>query len=924
MDGRLVAAAAAMLFVACAPKGEALYQRASESLEKGDARAAAIDLKNLVKDEPENARARALLARAYAESGDIQGADIEARKASSLGASPAETLVPDCMLLVATASYSKALEQCRSEGAAAADKPDLEVVQGKALLGLERAPEAKARFVAALKSEPGNLEAILGLARATFVAEGIDAAMAVFDAAPESAKSKPAFLATRGALEMQGGKFSNAEQSFSAALKVKEKSDAGNARLTSLAGLAEAQIRQGKVKEAGETADKLLKSAPDNPYAKTLRAQIAAAAGDYDQARSLLEEAVSDNPKDFASRTLLGMVNMQQGNLGQAEMHLSNVVANQPENLQAQRFLAQVRARLRSPEESLESLKPALEQPGVDSSLLTLAGRLSLAGGDRDQALVYLGQASARPAEQSSAPDKLELAGSYILAGDFDSAIRILESIPDGEIPGYQREGLLALAFLRKGDTQKAIAEADGLAARAQGDVKMRNAAATIYVAAGVNEKARQQLDAALKQAPDDATSLLYLARLDLSEGKVTDAATSLKKILGKDDRNLAATMGMAELASRSRNVAEVEKWLTKAAADHKDSVAVQVALARFYLGNRNFAKALEAVDQAGKLSPDDPAIFNLRGLTLQASGDSGAATRSFEKAVQLDPRATGYSLNLARAHSAAGDVVKAMNVVDALLKQQPSNLAAAMLGFAVAVNGQRLEKADSYLKMMKTAAPQDPPTLAAEGDLAMARKRYAEAAAAYAKVNEKAGNSVTVAAQYRAATLAGDSDAEKILENWLAKNPSDTAIRTMVAEARLARGDAAGAIREYEQALESEPDNPVMLNNLAVVYQKQGNPKGLPTAERAHRLAPDNPAIQDTYGWLLVEGGKVDKGRDLLEKAAKAMPANAEVQYHYAFALAKTGEEAKAREILGSVVDGKQTPPAINDKAKTLLASLK
>ncbi|MCM2311708.1 MAG: hypothetical protein NDI84_09905, partial [Steroidobacteraceae bacterium] len=54
----------AILLMACSPKGEALYARAEKSLASGEVRAAVIDLKNLVKDEPDNAKARALLADA--------------------------------------------------------------------------------------------------------------------------------------------------------------------------------------------------------------------------------------------------------------------------------------------------------------------------------------------------------------------------------------------------------------------------------------------------------------------------------------------------------------------------------------------------------------------------------------------------------------------------------------------------------------------------------------------------------------------------------------------------------------------------------------------------------------------------------------------------------------------------------------------
>ena len=96
---------------------------------------------------------------------------------------------------------------------------------------------------------------------------------------------------------------------------------------------------------------------------KQLRAQVAAAGGKYEEARTLLLEVVSEQPENYRARTLLGVVNMRQGNVDQAEMHLAAVVANQPDNARAfQSLLAEVRATAgRRLEETTANLKTALE-----------------------------------------------------------------------------------------------------------------------------------------------------------------------------------------------------------------------------------------------------------------------------------------------------------------------------------------------------------------------------------------------------------------------------------------------------------------------------------------------------------------------------------------------------------------------------------
>src|SRR5512135_893791 len=108
---------AAVLLAACAPKGEALYARAEGFMKAGDMRAAMIDLKNLVKEEPQNAKARALLADALARLGDTNAAAVEVQKAKDLGAPAAMLLVPECRVLVANSEFQKAVDQCKPETA---------------------------------------------------------------------------------------------------------------------------------------------------------------------------------------------------------------------------------------------------------------------------------------------------------------------------------------------------------------------------------------------------------------------------------------------------------------------------------------------------------------------------------------------------------------------------------------------------------------------------------------------------------------------------------------------------------------------------------------------------------------------------------------------------------------------------------------
>jgi len=918
----LPAIAMAALLAACAPKGDALYQRAATSLAKSDYGAALIDLKNLVQSEPQNGRARALLAQASLRMGDLQAAQIEIGKAKELGAPAELTLGTECLIFSVTGDADRILQQCDADRVTGDARADVLYARGQALLARGQFADAIRQFEAAAAVRPDNLDATLGLASVYVKAGDVTRAKSVLDGASAKIKERPRYWYAAGQVAMSGGDPAAAETAFKKAAEVAESNGASAERLQALAGLADVQLRLGKTADARATADKLAQAAPDNNGIKVLRAQIAATAGKYDEARTLLEGVLAKQPGSLEARMLLGMVNLREGNLGQAEMNFSNVVANDPGNVQAQRMLVEIRSRVQSPDRTLEAMKPALEQ-NADPSLLALAGRLSLASGDRPQAIAYLSQATARPDVRMAPEVQLEIASGFIGAGEYGKAIDLLAALPASSAgSGYHREYLLISALLRKGDKDRALAEARAVLERSGNDTAARNLVAAVYAAAGQADAGREQLVQALKTKPDDVPTLLNLARLDLAEGKSADAEAGFRKVLDIDPKNLDAATGAAMAANVRGDKAGAERWLVKAANDHPEAVGPRISLVQFYLANGDLPKARALVDEAVKKSPDNAVLVNLRGLVLLSGRDGPGAIQSFTEAMRLAPNELDFALNLARAKLLTGDTKGALSTMDGVLASSPKNIVALQLAAAMALQGNETEKAAGYVERLRQVAADLPATDRLEGDLAVAQKRYKDALASYRRAGEKGRDSALVRAEYNAARLAGDANALKGVEQWVAQHPEDAAAVTIVAEARHAAGDLGGAIGLYEQGVARSPNDAILLNNLAVLYREKGDMRAVETARRAYDQAPRSAAIMDTYAWALVQADKVDQALPLLETAVRAEPGAAEIQFHYAVALSRAGRNDDALAAVRKALGG-GLPPAVRTDAQKLLKQL-
>jgi len=107
--------------------------------------------------------------------------------------------------------------------------------------------------------------------------------------------------------------------------------------------------------------------------------------------------------------------------------------------------------------------------------------------------------------------------------------------------------------------------------------------------------------------------------------------------------------------------------------------------------------------------------------------------------------------------------------------------------------------------------------------------------------------------------------------------------------------------IRLYGSILRVEPDNILMMNNLAYILAGQGKAlsraKGL--AMKAVSREPANASYLDTLGWVLFKMGMYEQAREMLEKAVRLNSSEVEIFDHLSKIYEKLGNSQKAFELL-------------------------
>jgi putative PEP-CTERM system TPR-repeat lipoprotein len=322
--------------------------------------------------------------------------------------------------------------------------------------------------------------------------------------------------------------------------------------------------------------------------------------------------------------------------------------------------------------------------------------------------------------------------------------------------------------------------------------------------------------------------------------------------------------------------------------------------LINFHLTNRDFKAALAAAQDAQAALPNSPLIAQSLGITQLASGEPKAAISTFTQLSVLLPNSPEPLVLQARAYLAAKQPDDAIRSLRAALAIRPDLATAERDIAAIYVETGRTDEALRQAKEVQAKHPNKPFGYSLEGEIYVAQKKWGPAERVYREAVKKFQLPVLVARAHAIMEAAGDgAKADAMAQTWIKDHPKDTVVLAYLSQRDLAMKHYASAVKHLRAALEREPKNPALLNNLAWAMHELKQPNALQYAEQAHELAPENASIMDTLGWILVETGQAPRGLELLGRASELAPRAYGIRLHFAKALIKAGRKNAARKEL-------------------------
>ncbi len=872
---------------------------ARTALKKGDLRTAQIELRNAVRGDPQNAEAHYLLARVAFDLGDPVAAEREAKAARERGFDPRQSVQLLAQALLAQNKAQELLDTLRPDNKDPALEAAVLVARGYAQIILKLPGEAGKSFAAAEQVAPDAVEPLLAEAKLG-VARGdladaqakIDRAVAAQPKSPDALLAKAQLLRLKhdvpGAIVVLNGLITDQPSIMQARL------DRASLELS---------MRQNDA--ARSDIDTVLKGTPGNVQAIYLRAVMEAQARDFKAADADLERIASFIDRIQRAYYLQAVVKQQLGQLEQAESAARKYLGRAPNDLAGYKVLARIQFARHQPDQVIQTLAPVAETGKGDAEAYDLLGRAYAATGRGADAIQSFQKA------ETLAPDDVgvqtRLASARMGMGEVDAAMGDLEHTLQlaPKLPAVGEA--LFFAALATGDTTKA-ADALTKIKAAQGQTPTVGNLDGLLKLAKIDFPGAKATFAELVQKyPDFTPAKVNLARIDIMTGDRAGGEKILTDLLAKQPTAQPALSMMIAADVQSNRLPEAISLLRQAHAADPAQPRLVVALGELYIRANEAQKALDlaAAEKAPNAGSTDLNI--LKAAAYLALGQKKEARDSDREILKNDPNVLGARRQLVALLIDAGDFESARGVVTAGIAANPRNYQLYQDYVMIDLKAAGVDAAVATADRLQSQNLDFPALRALKGDIYLAANRPADAVAAYTAAYNRAPSSLLLTRLTAAMLRSGHGDAaNKLLTDWIGEHPDDMLATEQASEVNIADGKLDNAAGYLQRLLKQAPHNPVALNNLAWVYQQQGDDaKAQDLARQAYVLSP-SAQTADTLGWILTMSGNAASGVALLRQARGAGAADPRILYHYAVALKDTGNRDEAKKQLQAVVENR------------------
>lgn len=880
---------------------EDYLNKANEYISQGKFAEAIIELKNSLREDDSNGRARAALGNIYFDRGQFADADKELSRALSSGMDPA-TVVPTLAQALIGLGEFKRLEELPVDGLDSESRSTLQAAQGLAKL-MQNDIEAAAKLIdAASQNEPSSPYAQVAAARMLMVKGDSAAARKQLDGVFAIAPKYSSAWTLLGDIERADNKPKKAEAAYTKAVNF------SGSNFTALLSRAMVRIDVGRYEDAEKDLTRLERGyggMKRHPGFQLARGMVYLQSKQIDPAIESLKASAEYADGYPQSLYFLAVIYADKGQTEQALSYINRFLGYAPENPPGAKLAAKLELGNNNARNAERLLLPIVAKNENDIEALNLLANARIAQGNIEAAVELLTRVVKLEPKSNAA--KARLAAAYLSGGSEELGLKTLKGIL-AEDPTYDdADTFIVMYYLRQKQVVEAISAAQAYTKR-NPSARSYVLLARTYLVNSQKDQATRAFEKAMELKPGDPVAGNSLADFALLAKDYGTARKHYQKVLEHNPEHMETRIKVAGTFAMEGKEEAMLANLDATLVAYPRAMEPRLVKAQYYIGKGQADKAiplLEALSDKQKEHPD--ALMTLATLELTTNRFNQAVT-TIGRLVDTNPNNAEYHYMKSRAYAGLGDEEKVSSELDRTLELDPNHFNAKLAVARLALGSSEMLVFEDKLMALKKAAPDSPDVVHLEVAYASKQgdqERAQELLAGLFKRQPTTSNVISLAALMQS---VGDVEgAIAQLLRWLDKNANDVAVRTQLAQIYGSVNQVKDVIYQCREILKLEPDNIVALNNLSWHLINEDPKQSLVYAKRAVALSPESSAILDTLAMAQLKNNDITEARLSIDRALALSPKSPDIRFHEAKIRAAEGDKKGAIVALNSLLRKKE-----------------
>lgn len=627
---------------------------------------------------------------------------------------------------------AKAREQADFILTAAPQDKDALIIRGRSLLSEQRLQDGIVELKKALALDPQNIGIYLELSRAYFLAGDRTAAEDILRQGLTANPGSTDLMLAIGDFRLATGNPSLAEAAYKHVVEAALENEAAQLRLAGFYQrtnkLTEAEstlqkwasaypqderphIHLGDLYHWMGNRDKALAS---YRQAETLNAKSLIArdklislhldAGNLGEAEPRVKAILDKNSVDLSGRFFNARIFLAKGDLDQATSLFQTLIKDEPQFAPAHYFLGVAYQRKRQPSQARGAFSEAVKfNPGMPEARTSLA-ELLLEEGSLDLALEHAQAAiQLNPRNVQAAV----VAGDiYLRKGDLAKSKQVYEAIAKAlprEALGPYRLGLVAR--VEKNDV-KALAYFEEALQKKPAAIEPISQIAMIKLAQGKPTEARERVTQQLDAAPTSPLLHDLLGQLWIITKDTGRAEAAFKKAIELDNSLLQSYMNLGQLYFQTGKADQAEKEYEAVLVKNPQAIQAHMMLGIIHSTRKEYDQARTRYEKILGINPRfAPAANNLAWLMIEQGGNLDVALNHAKTAREQQPTDPSIADTLGWLYYKKNAYVLANSLLKEAVEKLPTNpLVQFHLGMTQYKNGDK----EGAKKSLQTALKLD------------------------------------------------------------------------------------------------------------------------------------------------------------------------------------------------------------------------